>query len=172
MTRHKIWNIANTRVRVSFKGHTSIVSAVDFSPDGRFLVSASWDCTVRLWRIRDGTSKKLSDDASFFDSVVFSPLGRYVISGNNDGFVRIWNACTLKLAEKWKGDAGIVWCVNLANDGERLDGLVTGGDDMTLKYWDASSFRDLDTRSMEEKKEILRFEGHTVRFPRGPRPVC
>jgi WD40 repeat protein len=69
-----------------------------------------------------------------------------------------------------EGSCRRVWCVALSKDGK---GLVSGGDDKILKYWDVSLYADLgygsaspivNTSKVEEyKKEILRFEGHTVR---------
>ena len=152
------------------KGHTDPISSVDFSPDGRFLVSASWDFTIRLWRTRDGSSRELSDVASMANSVVFSPLGRYIFSGDNHGFLRSCDTRTDKLVAKWKGHAGIIWCVSFSKDGK---GLVSGGKDMLLKYWDVSSDAHhlrfgssvVNTSNAEERKEIMRFEGHTVRSP-------
>ena len=35
------------------RGHTSRVASVEFSPDGAWLVSGSWDGTARLWDIRE-----------------------------------------------------------------------------------------------------------------------
>ena len=37
-----------------FKGHTDIVTGVAFSPDGKYLLTSSWDGTVRLWDVANG----------------------------------------------------------------------------------------------------------------------
>ncbi len=38
----------------SFGGHSSIVQAIDWTPDGRECYSASYDQTIRLWNVADG----------------------------------------------------------------------------------------------------------------------
>ena len=73
-------------MRAMFKGHKCNVYDADFSPNGLSLVSASYDHSVRIWNIRDGSSKILpvTDSVEFFTPVVFNPDGRYVAAGNHD----------------------------------------------------------------------------------------
>ncbi|MFZ8853333.1 MAG: WD40 repeat domain-containing protein [Armatimonadota bacterium] len=39
----------------TLKAHKSPITFVDFFPDGQRLLSASWDGTVRFWKVSDGT---------------------------------------------------------------------------------------------------------------------
>lgn len=36
------------------KGHSHIVSGVDFSPDGEFVCTSSYDKSLRIWRASNG----------------------------------------------------------------------------------------------------------------------
>ena len=151
--QHQIWDIAQKRVRQLLKSHTRDINRLAFSPNGRFLVSASFDHSVRLWSIRDGSSKRASS-GDYFGSTAFHPSGRYFAAGNFDHVVRIWDARTMRLVTSWTGQGGCVWCMMFMPDGKEL---VCGSTDGVLKYWDMSSLGEKDP------VEIRRFEGHSVR---------
>jgi len=36
---------------VAVKGHENVIAAVAFSPENRWLLTASWDSTARLWNL-------------------------------------------------------------------------------------------------------------------------
>jgi len=38
----------------TFEGHTDWVTSVAFSPDGKYILSGSWDTTLKLWDIETG----------------------------------------------------------------------------------------------------------------------
>jgi glucose repression regulatory protein TUP1 len=144
----QIWEISTKYVRNAFKGHTRNIYSLNFSPNGRLLVSASDDNTVRLWNIRDGATKLLNEenptilDDPGYRSAVFSPDGRYVAASHRDGMVRIWDVCTGQLMRRMKAHLDWANCVAFMPDGK---GLVSGGSDHTLRYWD---FRSLDSTRM------------------------
>ena len=69
-----------------FQGHTSNVYSVVFSPDGRLVISGSYDGTTRIWDMMDGSSKILAIAAGAgVLSVAISSDGLLVAAGGYDG---------------------------------------------------------------------------------------
>ncbi|MCI0468112.1 MAG: hypothetical protein L0Y57_14120, partial [Beijerinckiaceae bacterium] len=55
------------------------VAAAEFSPDGAWIVTGSWDNSAKIWDSKTGKAvRKLTDGhASFVNSAVFSPDGAF-----------------------------------------------------------------------------------------------
>jgi WD40 repeat protein len=71
--------------------HNHAVITAAFSPDGRWLVTSSYDDLVRIWDI--ATEELVVPPLphrGLVEDAVFSPNGRRLATACNDGLVRIW----------------------------------------------------------------------------------
>ena len=55
----QIWDIAKKRIRNVFDGHQQEIYSLDFSRDGRLIVSGSGDKTARIWDMNDYNTSKI-----------------------------------------------------------------------------------------------------------------
>lgn len=61
----------------TLEGHSNMVSDVIFSLDGKLVVSASADRTIRLWDAASGAAlQTLRGHLDFVNTVAFSPDGK------------------------------------------------------------------------------------------------
>ncbi|KAI8634451.1 WD40 repeat-like protein [Xylariaceae sp. FL1651] len=76
------------------KGHVAAVMDLDWSPEGRQLVTGSYDRTIRLWNRDEGQSRDIyhTKRQQRVFSVAWTPDSKYVLSGSDDGNVRLWRA--------------------------------------------------------------------------------
>jgi ribosome assembly protein 4 len=78
---------------VRMVGHQQLVNHLSFSPDGRYIASASFDKKVKLWDGRTG--KFLVTYVGHVGSVYqvsWSPDSRFLASASKDGTIKVWSA--------------------------------------------------------------------------------
>ena len=75
--------------------HTADVLSVDFSPDGRTLVSGDWNHEVHVWDVaRRQKRATLRGHFVGVGMVRFSPDGKTIASSSEDSTIRLWRSAT------------------------------------------------------------------------------
>ena len=118
-------------------GHSSRITAIAWSPNGKLLASASYDKTVQIWDAANG-HHLLTYKGHYqrVNALTWSPDSKYVASASDDQTVQIWEATTGQLSFTYYGHNGQVHTVAWSPDGQRI---ASGGDDKTVHVWHAYS---------------------------------
>jgi WD40 repeat protein len=78
---------------VKLEGHTADINSVAFSPDGRFVVTASADGTARVFdAATGGRLGELRGHGKSVNTASFSPDGKFIVTASDDATVRLWDA--------------------------------------------------------------------------------
>lgn len=66
------------------------------SPDLRFLVSGSWDDTIRVWDLHTGKPiRKFTGHKAGVKQVALSSDQSFIVSASTDFTVKVWNAAEI-----------------------------------------------------------------------------
>ena len=85
-----IWTQGKPEPDHVLDGHIGPIAGLAVSGDGKWLASASWDHSVRLWPLGGGAPRVLEGHAQNVNGVAFSPDGRDLVSAGYDASLRIW----------------------------------------------------------------------------------
>ncbi|MFJ9842596.1 NB-ARC domain-containing protein, partial [Kitasatospora sp. NPDC101155] len=76
----------------TLEGHTSAVRACAASPDGRWLASAGFDRSIRIWNVTTGSPRQVLDGhTGWIWECAWTPDGGSIASAGDDGSVRVWD---------------------------------------------------------------------------------
>ena len=70
--------------------HMEQVDDVVFSPNGKYLATASQDATARLWEVPSGDEAAAPMQLEAPVNDVFSPNGKYLATASDDNTSRVW----------------------------------------------------------------------------------
>ncbi|PWY88406.1 cell division control protein Cdc4 [Aspergillus heteromorphus CBS 117.55] len=114
-------------------GHQHSVRAI--AAHGDTLVSGSYDCTVRVWKVSTGeTVHRLQGHTLKVYSVVLDHKRNRCISGSMDNMVKVWSLETGSILYNLEGHTSLVGLLDL-----KCDRLVSAAADSTLRIWDPES---------------------------------
>ncbi|MFO1497892.1 MAG: protein kinase [Verrucomicrobiota bacterium] len=159
-----VWDVASRQELVQLKGHSDVIGSVDFSPDGKRILTGSRDATAKVWDAVTGANLlTLRGHSLEIEPSKFSPDGKRIVTGSVDQTVRIWDAVTGTNLLTFKGHRSEIVSVAFSPD-DRL--VITGSLDGTAKVWNA-----------EATGETIILDGHNRRlcgvafYPDGKRIV-
>jgi WD40 repeat protein len=144
--------------------HMALIKGIAFTPDGKQLVSASDDKTIRVWDWQSGKTVRIirgnvgpSHEGKYF-SMALSPDGRWIAAGGwlhkecagRCGEIRLFDFSTGRLVALLnKGHVGVVSGLAFSRDGKLLMS-GSGLQDLTAIIWD-----------VENRKMLHQLRGHT-----------
>ena len=114
-------------------GHQSAVYSISISPDNQYLISGSYDSTIRLWNLHTKTCFGVYK--GHFCPVLcvkFSPITHYFASGACDKTARLWAINSGGALRIFVGHLSDVELVDFHPNGLYL---LTSANDKTIRMW-------------------------------------
>ena len=158
--------------------HRRAANSARFSPNGRYIVTASADNLSRVWDAATGELKTvLRGHQGEVNSATFSPDGRWVLTASYDATAQIWEPETGAHVFTLKGHRGAVTFADFTRDGAQILTSDAGGPALVFKCDLCKPIGELvrtaPTRgrplTTEERERYLRDAPSTAALPAGRR---
>lgn len=146
----KIWDLTSGSVMVTFLGHKSAITVIDFDRTGTRVVSGSADSTVILWDLvgEEGLFKLkghkgpitgisfLSEHAEEKQDDEFED---FIVTVAKDGLIKLWETKSKQCIETHLAHSGECWSLGMNATREMI---ITCGSKDQVKVWEVNLGRE------------------------------
>lgn len=145
----RLWELVTGEQLRVFEGHTNTVTAVAFSPDEQYVISASADTTIRIWNKDSGRELRALTHTAQVLSIAIR--GELLLASDYDfesacNHLILWNWKTGQEIRRFEGQRDVIYSVAFSPDGrEILSGSGPSGPfsahsgDNDVMLWDLQS---------------------------------
>jgi WD40 repeat protein len=161
-----LWDTATGKRFANYAAHEDLVTSLAFTRDGRQLVSASYDGTIRLWDTSTGhQERELTGDRWTVDHLALTPDSKAILSGGFDGTLCLQELLTgrelrrLVIDHPPEGENGpeiIVRALAMMPDGKSAVSLSESyrwkGERERFQVWDLATGKVLAQRTANDER--------------------
>jgi len=140
-----IWDVGvdSPEPRLRLHGHRDRVTATAVSEHQRILISGSWDDTVKVWNLTDGTElKTLFGHEDSVLCVALNTRGDLIASAGWDDTIIIWDLESGRKLHALEGHKAAISAVAFSKDG---NWIASGSEDRTVRLWDVTKGKHIMT---------------------------
>ena len=131
----ELWTVEGAKL-ATLRGHTAWLQDVEFSPDDRWLLSASNDRTARLWDLASGRELGAVAHKDEIDAARFDATGTRFATASADKNVMLWDVATLAPVRVFPHEAAVR---SVGLDELFLAGATSSG---TVQLWDLATGKE------------------------------
>jgi len=140
-----LYRVSDKRIFWVFEGHTAVVNAVVFSPDGRYIASGSGDGTIIIWDVINLQKRHVFiGHSDVVNTVAFSSNGEWVASGSADQSIIIWEFNSGKIQRRLDDHYAEIISVGFSDDCNSVIGITRT---RKKSVWDIKNGRLLEKSS-------------------------
>jgi WD40 repeat protein len=138
----RLYDFATGQLTALLKGHINTVFSLAFSPDGKHLVSGSFDRTAIVWNVEDHKLLfHLQGHTGLLQGAAFTPDGERVVTASEDATLKLWSVSDGRELATLAGHSNKVRSLAISADGL----IASGGRDGEIRLWDSRSGRFVRT---------------------------
>ncbi|MCI0705795.1 MAG: WD40 repeat domain-containing protein [Planctomycetia bacterium] len=158
----RLWDPKTGKNTKVLKGHQQGVYAVEFSRDGKTLVTAGADKTIRFCDVNTGEARITLQLERAATQIEFNPNSTLLASGSlRDESVLVWDVKTEKVVATLDGHTKGVWTMAFSPDGTKL---AVGCGDGIIRLWDVKTGKATTLKGHTDLTHTLTFtaDGKTL----------
>ena len=144
--------------------HTDWITALQFSPNGKFLVTGDRNGGVHAWEAETGNEiLTLGGHSKSITTIDWRIDGKLVLTSSEDGTVRVWDGTNGKQIKNWNACGAGVTSACFTRDGL----IVTGGRDRLVRVWDQNGKQLHQYEAMTDQVTSVAYCSETNRVVAG-----